>query len=293
MGNVDWRTPSFVITTFPTGPRPSPGWVKLRHRVTNSPRSNDGLRKGPEVPVPGNQPPPPTVSPSWYIAPRSKPSRSTCSAPWSTGARASRATPPRSRAPRPHRYRPAPLRRRLAQTLSAGARGGPQRTATVRHPRHAPPRGARGPAPSPRHRPRRAGRGTLAAPDSRLAPARSLAGTRSRASTRLKTRYPIVTLSNGNIALMLEMAAARPPWDAILGRKSAASTSRSRNPTSSPRASSASPGELCLVAAHHSDLAAARAAGLQTAYVDRPQEYGGRPAPDADAVRIGTVASTA
>ena len=45
------------------------------------------------------------------------------------------------------------------------------------------------------------------------------------------------------------------------------------------------PAELCLVAAHHSDLAAARAAGLQTAYVDRPQEYGGRPAPDASAAQ--------
>ena len=40
------------------------------------------------------------------------------------------------------------------------------------------------------------------------------------------------------------------------------------------------PDELCLAAAHHSDLAAARAAGLMTAYVDRPMEYGGRPAPD-------------
>ena len=40
------------------------------------------------------------------------------------------------------------------------------------------------------------------------------------------------------------------------------------------------PAELCLVAAHHSDLAAARACGLATAYVDRPHEYGGRPAPD-------------
>lgn len=40
------------------------------------------------------------------------------------------------------------------------------------------------------------------------------------------------------------------------------------------------PGELCLVAAHHSDLAAARRAGLLTAYVDRPIERGGAPAPD-------------
>ncbi|MBA3836706.1 MAG: haloacid dehalogenase type II, partial [Zymomonas sp.] len=41
------------------------------------------------------------------------------------------------------------------------------------------------------------------------------------------------------------------------------------------------PDELCLVAAHHSDLAAARAAGLKTAFVARPMEYGGAAAPDA------------
>jgi 2-haloacid dehalogenase len=45
------------------------------------------------------------------------------------------------------------------------------------------------------------------------------------------------------------------------------------------------PGEVCLVAAHHADLAAARACGLKTAYIARPEEYGGRPAPDADAVQ--------
>jgi 2-haloacid dehalogenase len=42
------------------------------------------------------------------------------------------------------------------------------------------------------------------------------------------------------------------------------------------------PDELCLVAAHHSDLAAARRAGLLTAYIDRPMERGGMPAPDRD-----------
>ncbi len=102
--------------------------------------------------------------------------------------------------------------------------------------------------------------------------------------TRLKARYPIVTLSNGNIALMLDMARrAHLPWDAILG----AEVSRIYKPLpesylATARMLAVDPAELCLVAAHHSDLAAARAAGLQTAYVDRPLEYGGRPAPDAD-----------
>ena len=45
------------------------------------------------------------------------------------------------------------------------------------------------------------------------------------------------------------------------------------------------PAQLCLVAAHHSDLAAARTCGLMTAYVHRPQEYGGRRAPDVDAAQ--------
>jgi len=100
--------------------------------------------------------------------------------------------------------------------------------------------------------------------------------------TRLKARFPIVTLSNGNIALMLDMARrAGLPWDAILG----AEVSGHYKPEpeaylATARALAIEPEELCLVAAHHSDLAAARACGLMTAYVDRPIEYGGRPAPD-------------
>ena len=100
--------------------------------------------------------------------------------------------------------------------------------------------------------------------------------------TLLKTRFPIVTLSNGNIALMIDMARrADLPWDAILG----AEVSGHYKPDpeaylATARALAIEPEELCLVAAHHSDLAAARACGLMTAYIDRPMEYGGRPAPD-------------
>jgi 2-haloacid dehalogenase len=101
--------------------------------------------------------------------------------------------------------------------------------------------------------------------------------------TRLKARFPVVTLSNGNVALLLAMARrAGLPWDAILG----AGVSGTYKPD--PRAYlhtaevlEIAPEELCLVAAHHGDLAAARACGLLTAYVDRPDEYGGAPAPDA------------
>lgn len=101
--------------------------------------------------------------------------------------------------------------------------------------------------------------------------------------TRLKARYPIVTLSNGNIALTLEMARrAGLPWDAILGAEAV----QAFKPAPQAYLGTAdllgvAPGELCLVAAHHSDLAAARACGLQCAFVHRPMEYGGAAAPDA------------
>ena len=100
--------------------------------------------------------------------------------------------------------------------------------------------------------------------------------------TRLKARYSLVTLSNGNVALILEMARRGAlPWDAILG----AEATQVYKPLPQAYFGTAdilgiAPDELCLVAAHHSDLAAARAVGLRTAYIDRPLEYGGRPAPD-------------
>lgn len=101
--------------------------------------------------------------------------------------------------------------------------------------------------------------------------------------TRLKARFPIVTCSNGNIALLLAMARrAGLPWDAILGAEvSGAYKPDRRAYLHTAEVLGLAPHELCLVAAHHGDLAGARACGLMTAYVDRPCEYGGAPAPDA------------
>jgi 2-haloacid dehalogenase len=102
--------------------------------------------------------------------------------------------------------------------------------------------------------------------------------------TRLRTTFPVVTLTNGNIAMMLAMARrAHLPWDALLG----AEVTRAYKPDPQAYLGAAevlaiAPSDLCLVAAHHSDLAAARACGLKTAFVARPDEYGGRRAPDAD-----------
>jgi len=94
----------------------------------------------------------------------------------------------------------------------------------------------------------------------------------------------LLDLSYANIALMIAMNRFNGlVWDAILG----AEFSRSYKPAPQAYLRSAEalclePRDLCLVASHHSDLAAARACGLQTAYVDRPMEYGGALAPDRD-----------
>lgn len=104
---------------------------------------------------------------------------------------------------------------------------------------------------------------------------------------RLKTRFPVVTLTNGNIAMMLAMARrAALPWDAILG----AEVARAYKPDPQAYLRTAAtlglePQEVCLVASHHADLAAARSCGLATAYIARPQEYGGVAAPDASAAQ--------
>ena len=101
--------------------------------------------------------------------------------------------------------------------------------------------------------------------------------------TRLKARWPIVTLSNGNIALTMAIARRGSlPFDAILGAEAV----QAFKPTPESYLRTAdllgvAPGELCLVASHHSDLSAARKCGLQCAYIDRPMEYGGATAPDA------------
>ncbi len=104
---------------------------------------------------------------------------------------------------------------------------------------------------------------------------------------RLRTAFPVVTLSNGNVSLMIDMARrAGLVWDAILGAEYA----RAYKPQPAAYLATANalglvPHELCLVASHHSDLAAARACGLMTAHIDRPMEYGGARAPDADAAQ--------
>jgi 2-haloacid dehalogenase len=94
--------------------------------------------------------------------------------------------------------------------------------------------------------------------------------------TRLKARYIVGTLSNGNVGLLARMAKnAGLPWDVVLG----AETARAYKPLPQAYLANAAllnlePAQVMLVAAHNGDLAAASAVGLSTAFVPRPQEYG-------------------
>jgi 2-haloacid dehalogenase len=93
---------------------------------------------------------------------------------------------------------------------------------------------------------------------------------------RLKSRFTICTLSNGNIGLLANMAKrAGLPWDCILS----AEVFRAYNPDPATylgvaRVFDVAPQEVMLVAAHHDDLSGARACGLGTAYIERPLEFG-------------------
>lgn len=94
--------------------------------------------------------------------------------------------------------------------------------------------------------------------------------------TRLKSRFTICTLSNGNIGLLTNMAKrAGLPWDCVLS----AEVFHAYKPDPATylgvaRVFDLAPAEVMLVAAHQDDLAAARGCGLQTAYIERPAEFG-------------------
>jgi len=94
--------------------------------------------------------------------------------------------------------------------------------------------------------------------------------------TRLKRKFIIAPCSNGNIALMVNLAKrAGLPWDCILG----AETARAYKPMpdaylNSCRQLGLAPGSVMMVAAHNNDLKAARAQGMKTAFVPRPTEHG-------------------
>ena len=94
--------------------------------------------------------------------------------------------------------------------------------------------------------------------------------------TRLKSQFTIVTLSNGNLGLLADMAKnAGLPWDLILS----AEVFRHYKPDPETYLGVAEtfdvhPEQVMLVAAHKDDLVAAKACGLQTAFIERPLEFG-------------------
>lgn len=93
---------------------------------------------------------------------------------------------------------------------------------------------------------------------------------------RLRSAFRLAPCSNGNISLMVDLARRNDlPWDAILGAEFA----RDYKPKpvvylSAAAAFDCQPAETMMVAAHSSDLAAAAAIGLRTAFIARPDEHG-------------------
>ncbi|MGH7090678.1 MAG: haloacid dehalogenase type II [Stellaceae bacterium] len=95
--------------------------------------------------------------------------------------------------------------------------------------------------------------------------------------TRLKRKFIIATLSNGNVRLLVGMAkAAGLPWDTVL---SAELVHHYKPDPETYRSAieflgNGDPGQVMMVAAHNSDLAAAATHGMKTAFIPRPDEHG-------------------
>jgi len=94
--------------------------------------------------------------------------------------------------------------------------------------------------------------------------------------TRLRAKFLVAPCSNGNISIMVDLARRNElVWDAILG----AELARDYKPKpevylAAAAAFDCAPAETTMVAAHSSDLAAAAASGLRTAFIARPDEFG-------------------
>jgi 2-haloacid dehalogenase len=93
---------------------------------------------------------------------------------------------------------------------------------------------------------------------------------------RLKTKFMLAPVSNGNISLMVDLARRNAfPWDAILGAEVAGDYKpKPRVYQAACAALDLPPAQCMMVAAHSSDLAAAANCGLRTAHTARVSEYG-------------------
>ncbi|MBE0490006.1 MAG: haloacid dehalogenase type II [Halomonas sp.] len=99
---------------------------------------------------------------------------------------------------------------------------------------------------------------------------------------RLKSRFILATLSNGNVSLLVNMARhAGLPWDCVISAELAGHYKR--DPEVYHKACELldlAPHQVMMVAAHQDDLQAAHREGLRTAFVKRPLEHGPDATPD-------------
>ncbi len=104
--------------------------------------------------------------------------------------------------------------------------------------------------------------------------------------TRLKKKYTIAPLSNGNVSLLTDMGKfAGLPWDLILSAELARHYKPARECyLTAVDLLGLKPAEVMMAAAHRTDLDAARSFGLKTGFIHRPSEFGG--------VKPGDVAKT-
>jgi 2-haloacid dehalogenase len=107
--------------------------------------------------------------------------------------------------------------------------------------------------------------------------------------TRLKKKYIISPMSNGNVALMTKLAKfGGLPWDVILGSDLVQHYKPDREMyMSAPFYLDLKAEEVMMCAAHAPDLQAARSYGLRTSFIYRPNEYGGGPVGVPDKAKPG------
>jgi 2-haloacid dehalogenase len=93
---------------------------------------------------------------------------------------------------------------------------------------------------------------------------------------RLKRKYLLAPVSNGNILLMVDLARRNNlPWDAILGAEIAGDYKpKPRVYLAAAEAFDLKPQDCMMVAAHSHDLKAAAALGMRTGHIARPNEHG-------------------
>ena len=112
-----------------------------------------------------------------------------------------------------------------------------------------------------------------------------------RGLKRLKSKFVIGTLSNGNTSLLVNMAKfGGLPWDCVFS----SDTFNLFKPDPGMYLGAADrldlkPSEVMMVAAHKGDLRAAAQQGLKTAFVKRPHEHGRNNNPDLASERDFTV----